>query len=373
MGLFKMELYKICHKKITGILTCFLLLFFAFYFWVSFIGDETYIENGVIYTRLDAIRKEKELSEVYQGKMDIEKAEDIIACYGWAPDWNEIENVEEGINDNFWNRYITDSLSTRRFSDGGPVEWLDKEDVLIKNFENQDWDFGYTGGWDSGLLELLFMGIVCTAVLVTIGVASVYAEEYSLKTADLVLSSAHGKGKGVAAKIGASLFWSGLIFVLLTGFCLFMTAAVYGTEGLSVSGAVSFGVYAYSGTALDFLIRFLLIGLAACWLHTIITLYFSAKCRQPFGAVISSLLTYVLPVGIYNIVLSMLRWNRTTLLLRTLFRCCPYYLVINEIDWHTYPNEMAGSFYSMEIGVCCVGAVFCLVGGIRLYCKRKVG
>lgn len=371
MGLLRTELYKITARRTVNILLIVLVLFFGFYFWVGILGDEVYTENGKIYTRLEAIQKEKELSETYEGKLDMDSAREIIRRFGWAPDWDAVEEGEEGINDNFWNRYVTLELSTRRFRAEGEVEWLDEENVIMKQFASQDWNFGYTGGWDNDLIELLFMALIGSAVLIVIGISPVYSEEYSMKTADLLMSSCYGKDRGIAAKIIASLIWSTAIYLICVGGCLLMTGAAYGTEGLSVSAAISFGIYAYKGTAMKFLMRFLGFGLAACHLHTIITLFASAKCRQPFWAVIWGIGFYLLPVGSAMTVLSMLRPTPAVQLLRRFCRCFPYFLPINEIDIFIVPNTSRFSMHRFEGLVCILLFAFCLWRGCHVYKKGR--
>lgn len=370
MGLIWTELYKIIKKRMVTAALLAVLLFFAMHFWVNVLGEEGMTIQGVQYNRLEAIQKEKELDRQYRGTMTKEKAEAVIERFGWAPDWATLSKPDKDTNDNFWNRYITNELTSWRYDRDSKITWLEETDPAVERFQEQKGLVGYPGGWDFDLLSFLIMAMVITGILTIVGISPVYAEEYALRTADILLSTRYGRTKDIGAKIGAALLWSGGVYVILTGSVLLMTALAYGVEGLAVSSSVSFGTYAYSGTGAEFLVHFLAVGFLACWLNCAVVLWVSAGSRRPFTGVLYSLAIYFLPAAVGNVFLFMLRPSKVVMALKWLCWCTPFYLPVREIDFYSITMDTKSQMlYAGRWGMVLCMMLFCLGVGIGWYRK----
>ena len=77
MRLYKMELYKLCHKKsfVAGLLSILLIGYFFFY---EDIKVQRCVVNGVEYTGFQAIRANRQITEEFQGALTDATVEQII-------------------------------------------------------------------------------------------------------------------------------------------------------------------------------------------------------------------------------------------------------------------------------------------------------
>ena len=89
MQLYKMELYKIFHRKIfwIGILAILGLMFV--YFWFAEVGDERCVIDGRSYSGYEAVQMNKKITEEYAGTVTDEKINQIVDKYGLPSELNE--------------------------------------------------------------------------------------------------------------------------------------------------------------------------------------------------------------------------------------------------------------------------------------------
>ena len=113
MELYKIELYKLIHRKfflisLSGIFAVLLL-----YFCFVNIGGERSTVNGVVYTGLQAIKKDREITEAFQGILTDDKAEQIMESYGLPSAVSE--NYGGFRDENYLNGLITEYLGNGYF------------------------------------------------------------------------------------------------------------------------------------------------------------------------------------------------------------------------------------------------------------------
>ena len=93
MQLYKMELYKIFHRKIfwIGILAILGLMFV--YFWFAEVGDERCVIDGRSYSGYEAVQMNKKITEEYVGTVTDEKINQIVDKYGLPSELNLLRKV----------------------------------------------------------------------------------------------------------------------------------------------------------------------------------------------------------------------------------------------------------------------------------------
>lgn len=245
-------------------------------------------EGGGYLEGREAVAYDKEIAVRYEGVLTEEKVEEILETY--APD---------AIDARFWmvnNTYDTMScfyMGNDGSYNGGSVrgafpDYLDEKPLI----------WGYNKGWISFLETGMYM-MVFVGFLLVIALSPVFSEEYTRGTDALILTSRHGKGKCVWAKIIASY-----LFTLLTvGICLlFFTVNYLHGFGLDGAGAsiqlnthfVFHGVPYFltcSGTAGYCLVLWV----GGSLILTAFVLLLSALCRSAFTTVIAALACYTVP------------------------------------------------------------------------------
>lgn len=378
MTIFKMELFKIYSKKIIYFGLIGSLLFLAFYFWMSVLGSEYMYIDGKCYTRTAAIRENIKIAQEYAGPLTTEKVQDIIKRFGYTIEADQMDvdvktgNTEQGYYENSINRYITENLTTKRFDREEKIRLVTEQDSPnIAKLMDGSHTFGYTDGWGNDFREMQMMVMVITSVLIIIAAAPVFSDEYALHTADILLITVHGRRKSAVSKILAALCFSSILYLAVTALVFSAFAAAYGISGFSVSADLVFPDLAFSktnyGTVGDVLLQYVVTGLIASWVTTCITLYFSARHKQSFAALIWGLLMYLLPLIIYSIILSPLRPTRFIMLCSMIVKWFPIYLPANILTGGM-PIERFLS-YGCSFLLVLGGSIF----GVRKYMRYQAG
>lgn len=301
--IWKEELYKICSRKIIW-LGVFLLLAFSSIRLYGEVSHYTTVIDGKTYHGQEAIRKDRELTARFRGLLTKEKIQQIYNEYGFF--YYDAKSGEAA--GNYLNRFITEEFTNFRQTDG-----VDPREVHFR--EGKDWEnnsayllknevrFDYVYGWND-FAEMYILVTVALFVILILGISPSFAEEYQLKTADILRTTRRGKGAGIWMKILASLCFS-VTLTCAACICLWcIYLAVYGVQGLDASAILlSFATpYGYCPkNVLGFFLYITFLGISGAVLLTGIEMMISALCKNPFLALIFSLTIYLFPVLWMNV------------------------------------------------------------------------
>ena len=300
MRLYRMELYKLFHKKTVIIAGGISLVWLLFYFVFLQVYDRSATINGVTYHGFEAIKHDREITEEFTGRFTDETAETIVQKYGFPG--KVVENYGYWQDANYLNGFVTDYLSDGYLNGWAEGEYKKPEQLVpleetelgaylkAAGEEEDGFLFGYTKGW-AALLDFLQNGLVFAGVWTLMCIAPVFAQERQVKTENLILTTENGKKKTLQAKLAAGLTAALIAYacVVLLGFLL--AGSVFGLSG----GTVRLGIaYSYISTlygaafqpVAQFTFFYLLAGLAALLTTAAITLWVSVKCKTAFSAVI---------------------------------------------------------------------------------------
>lgn len=300
--IFQQEFYKIASKKVVWIGLFLVMTFITYRLWTENNVYAVTIDGRQIYG-LEAIQKDKELTARYAGPLTEEILQEIYEKYGFF--YYDPETRER--RGNFCSQFITER--TTNFNQI-PIDSPTPKDIHF--YEGQDWEhnvegllekapyFDYAYGWADLQETYGILTVTCIAVLLILGLAPVFSEEYSLKTADILLTTPRGKGSGIWMKAAAALSFSLAVYVGSTLYVWGLYLNTFGTQGLNASplliGAGSFGSgYCPSTIGGFFLFQFAL-GLAGIVLLVCMALAASALCKNTFLSVVVSLGVFLLPV-----------------------------------------------------------------------------
>lgn len=301
MRLYRMELYKLCHKKtfVAGVLAT-LGLMLAYFCFVE-VGGELSAAGENLYFGYEAVQRNREITEEFEGEITDEKIQGIIAKYG-LPSKLE-ENMPGWRDGNYLNDFVT-----RYFTDGG---W-EIRTRPTKLYAMEETDFGkaydlagevpclaYTTGWKV-FVEMLQFGLVLGSILVICGISVIFAEESQVKMLPLIFTTEEGQRRDVLAKIYAAFTVTILIFAGIVLIDAVLCSGVYGLNGAeNLSGMVlsqemigpayRISFYKYLGILLGF-------GLQALLSLCAITLCISAHLSSGFSAVVTSAICWGFPV-----------------------------------------------------------------------------
>ena len=325
MQLYKMELYKIFHRKIfwIGILAILGLMFV--YFWFAEVGDERCIIDGRSYSGYEAVQMNKKITEEYAGTVTDEKINQIVDKYGLPSELNE--NMSGWKNGNYLNDFVTRFFTNGSWENGvKPTERYRLKDTdLWKSYkeynENIDsksekndkkqmkneilstWKLKptleYTTGWKV-FGELLQFGLILGSIMIICVISGVFAEESQKRMLPLIFTTVEGKRKDTSAKVLASFTITVLLYAGITGSAWGLCKIVYDLKGeYNLTGVVISGSMWKTVDKVPFfsyLSVLLILGMLAFLSLNAITLCISAYQDSMFGAVVVTAICWAIPL-----------------------------------------------------------------------------
>ena len=388
MRLYKMELYKIFHRRlfVMGILAILVLM--LGYFWFVEVGDERCVIDGKKYSGYEAVQVNKKITEEFAGTITDEKIEQIIEKYGLP---SELDEDAPGWQDgNYLNDFVT-----RFFTDGSwesgkkPTEWyhLENTDLWKAYKENRNRlnkpstisqiskllstlkltsisvtkpTLEYMTGWKV-FTDLLQFGLMLGSIMIICIISGIFAEESQTKMLSLIFTTVEGKRKDIIAKVLASFTMTLLLYAGIVGSVWGLCKIVYGLHGeqnltgLVVSGSI--WIMADKTPFLNYLTVLLLLGFLALLSLCAITLCISAYQNSTFGSVVLTALCWAFPLLI-RIFFGGLVW--------ILVDAMPMFLIMQVIL-----SDIYSIWYIIVMINICISIV-CLVKGILHYRVKQV-
>ncbi|MCI8782894.1 MAG: ABC transporter permease subunit [Dorea sp.] len=295
--IWKEELYKIKSRKIIW-LGVFLLLAFATIRLYNECCHYTTTIDETVYRGQEAIRQDKALASRYLGLLTEDTIAQIYKDYGFF-----YYDANGNAIGNYLNRFVTEEFTNFLQTDGNNpdeihfregAEWEHNCAYLLEN----EVRFDYVYGWND-FAEMYVLIILALFVVLILGLSPVFAEEYQLKTADILRTTRRGRASGIWMKILASACFA---VALTLGACAYLWGiylAVYGVQGLDASSillnfATPFGYCPES--VLGFFLYITCLGIIGALLLTGMVAGISAACHSPFLALILALSGYLFPV-----------------------------------------------------------------------------
>ena len=325
MQLYKMELYKIFHRKIfwIGILAILGLMFV--YFWFAEVGDERCVIDGRSYSGYEAVQMNKKITEEYAGTVTDEKINQIVDKYGLPSELNE--NMPGWKDGNYLNDFVTRFFTNGSWENGvkPTVRYRLKDTGLWKAYkeynENIDsksekndkkqmkteilsmWKFKptleYTTGWKV-FGELLQFGLILESIMIICVISGIFAEESQTKMLPLIFTTVEGKRKDTSAKVLASFTITVLLYAGITGSAWGLCKIVYDLKGgYNLTGVVISGSMWKTVDKVPFfsyLSVLLILGMLAFLSLNAITLCISAYQDSMFGAVVATAICWAIPL-----------------------------------------------------------------------------
>lgn len=325
MQLYKMELYKIFHRKIfwIGILAILGLMFV--YFWFAEVGDERCVIDGRSHSGYEAVQMNKKITEEYAGTVTDEKINQIVDKYGLPSELNE--NMPGWKDGNYLNDFVTRFFTNGSWENGvKPTERYRLKDTdLWKAYkeynENIDsksekndkkqmkteilsmWKFKptleYTTGWKV-FGELLQFGLILGSIMIICVISGIFAEESQTKMLPLIFTTVEGKRKDTSAKVLTSFTITVLLYAGITGSAWGLCKIVYDLKGgYNLTGVVISGSMWKTVDKVPFfsyLSVLLILGMLAFLSLNAITLCISAYQDSMFGAVVVTAICWAIPL-----------------------------------------------------------------------------
>ena len=338
LDILKFELYKIVKRKLFLFSPIVILGTIITLLTATLSSAYSYDGNGNYVYGYKAIKYEKARAEKISGELTLEKVADVIELYNTIasdpdnlteygtikesvynselypyqkiircvavaytqigqPDYTIIKTLTYDDGLDFYNRRDKQVIDTLNM-DYSYGNYSDAEkNVILKFNENvsEPYILGYTLGWES-LIEYAFPFFVILTFVALINVSSVFSNEFQWGTAQVILSSKHGRSKIFTAKIISAFLVSTIMFAVFVGIYVLTFAAVYSLEGSGASIQSLILLSVYDLTLGEAFFTAVLIAYAAYIFVIFFTLTISVICKSNFTSVLLALALYFIPI-----------------------------------------------------------------------------
>ncbi|MDE6133207.1 MAG: ABC transporter permease, partial [Oscillospiraceae bacterium] len=157
--------------------------------------------------------------------------------------------------------------------------------------------YEYSGGYDR-FVTIMYTTAIMAGAAIAIILSGIFSEEYTSGADGLILSSKHGKGLVIGAKLFSAFTVSAVIIILLTAISYAEATIVWGTNGADGQLAVMGNIFPYPITIGQSALLYSLCVLAACLLFAAITVMLSALFKTPFNTIIIMAILLIVPMFI---------------------------------------------------------------------------
>ncbi len=157
--------------------------------------------------------------------------------------------------------------------------------------------YEYSGGY-SRFAAIMYSTAIMAGAALAILFSGIFSQEYASGAASLILSSKHGKGLVIGAKLFVAFVISAVLIILLTVISYAETMTVWGSGGADGSLLLLGDIFPYTITIGQSALLYSVCMLAACLLVTAITALLSAVFKTPFSTVVIMAIFLIAPMFI---------------------------------------------------------------------------
>lgn len=335
--LIKLELKKLCRKRMTVIVTLCCFLATILFFSLPFIQYKAWDENGVMLSRGSAVSYKKACYDAISGVLTEERiTQDMEEYQEIASDPDNLITERGGeisFTDGIYygylvprqsylkmigNTYINNGMGASNITSvslENGANFYEARDSAVKDLieintylnetEKSYWlnkslsvtspyEYGYVLGWSffgdtSQMLIICILGIC-------ISVAPVFSNEYQMGTDAIILSTRFGKSKLVAAKIISAILFGTVVFAVNAAVALLLPLMTFGADGGNLPLQIMDSTCPYELTFKE--ATFIMIGISYVIMLgiTSFTLLLSAKMKSSYSVLIVDILIMFVPI-----------------------------------------------------------------------------
>lgn len=157
--------------------------------------------------------------------------------------------------------------------------------------------YEYSGGYRR-FVAIMYTTAIMAGAALDILFSGIFSQEYTSGAASLILSSKHGKGLVIGAKLFVAFVISAVLIILLTVISYAETMIVWGSGGAEGSLLLLGNIFPYTFTIGQSALLYSFCMLAACLLVTAITALLSSLFKTPFSTVVIMAIFLIAPMFI---------------------------------------------------------------------------
>lgn len=387
MRLYRIELYKLCRKKLfaAGIVCVFSVLTLLF---CQRVGAARSTINDIEYHGYEAVMADRQITEEFTGILTDDVIQQIVVKYGFP---QRVVKYYGFSDSNFLNNFVATYASDGYLNDWEDYRIATKAIPLadtalngLRETTGQELWFAYYGEWES-YPEWYYLGMILVSIFVLCVVSTTFADEEQNKTKPLLFTTQEGPVKDIGAKIAAAFTLAVGLWLTVTVYSLLLYGIVYGTDSFRCLADL---VVDFSEPSVSFgtlLAQSMFLSLLGILELCTVTLFISAYSRSTFVSVSVCAFCWAIPFlstmvlrGIIHILLaSSLEQSVLSVCSRILFPfqlmiyAAPLYLIHYDISSEldaVSSNQGINAFFIIGL-LASVVALLCIAGAYRRYRK----
>lgn len=327
------EFKKIFCRKRTVVVLTLVILLGAFSVFGTIIGNYYYTdENGdeIAVSRYDEEMIDRRYGEELSGRViDADLIMEAVEAYKQVPlkgdihyaDTEEYRNIARKYSEiygivriNFELKGVEDFQNlTRKQAEQFDQVRRENREYVIENSEISENMKGYwrkcldetpatlTYEYHTGyyrFVVIMYTTAIMAGAAIAIMISGIFSEEYTSGADSLILSSKHGKGLVIGAKLFVAFIISAVLIVLLTAISYAEAMLTWGTSGADGQLALMGNIFPYNITIGQSALLYSVCVIAACLLFAAITVMLSAMFKTPFNTVVIMAIFLIAPMFI---------------------------------------------------------------------------
>lgn len=157
--------------------------------------------------------------------------------------------------------------------------------------------YEYSGGYYR-YVAVMYTTALMSAAAVAIMISGIFSEEYVSGADNLILSSKHGKGLVIGAKLLAGFGIAAALIIFLMVISYIEVMAVWGTSGADAAITLLGNIFEYPITIGQSALFYSICTLGSILLFTALTTFFSATFKTPFNTIVVMAIILIVPMFI---------------------------------------------------------------------------
>lgn len=157
--------------------------------------------------------------------------------------------------------------------------------------------YEYSGGYYR-FAAIMYTTAVMVGAAIAIVLSGIFSGEYASGADSLILSSKHGRGLVIGAKLFVTFAISVVLIILIAAISYAETMIVWGTNGANGQLVLMGDIFPYNITIGQSVLLYFLCALAACIFFAAITAMLSAMLKAPFNTIVIMAILLIVPMFI---------------------------------------------------------------------------
>ncbi len=307
LELIKYELHKIFLNKSL----CIVIVIFTLINIINFGGQFYYnnIDKNVVNNYLEEVEGPITDEKVARAVSEVRYAQNASTANTTSTTKEEL--FRRSLYSNLYQKYVVYEFKRISIADAkkhinDTVGYDLRSNALFYNTMTgvQTKDYYYTGGWNYSIGYVYSLGAAMMAVLILLGLSSMFSGEYSSRMDSIILSSKYGKTKLIRAKIAAAVLFIAVLDLIFNLLNLLGNLIIFGTHGWNapMQCLTSYMYSPYNFTVFQYYLLQLLISLGACIVFGLFVLLISSISKTQVLTFFMCTVTFILPFMVDKVI-----------------------------------------------------------------------